>query len=164
VLSTDFLKISYRYLTKEDLPFILEIEESSNPHPWSKRNFLDCLERGHYSLLQLVDEKPTGFAIQSVSLNEAHLLNIGIHPDYRRRGLGEDLLEQILYSSKTMGCSRILLEARVSNEVAISLYRHKGFKKLAIRKGYYKLDKEREDAIIMFKNLKYTWKNYFSED
>ena len=154
MLNNEFSTTSYRYLSIEDLDFILNIEESSNPHPWTRRNFLDCLEREHYSLLQLYNGMPSGFAIQSISLDEAHLLNIGIHSDFRQKGLGSDLLDKILLASESLGCLRTLLEARKSNNRAISLYLSKGFKKLSIRKGYYKLDQEREDAIVMVKNLK----------
>ena len=81
--------------------------------------------------------------------------------NYRRIGLGEDLLEQILYASQTLGCLRIFLEVRKSNLTAISLYQKRGFKKLSIRKNYYKLDKSREDAIVMSKNIRNSWKNSF---
>ncbi|MDG2061179.1 MAG: ribosomal protein S18-alanine N-acetyltransferase [SAR86 cluster bacterium] len=160
MINKDKKEISYRYVTSEDLPFLIEVEESSNPHPWTKGNFEDCLERNHYCLLQLYNDKPTGFAIQSIALDEAHLLNIGISEEYRRIGLGGDLLDQILFASKAMGCLRIILEVRKSNIGAISLYESQGFKNLSLRKDYYKLGPKREDAIIMTKKLKKTWKNY----
>ena len=161
MLNNDLLELTYRYLTKDDLSFVLSIEESSNPHPWTKTNFLDCLEKGHYCILQLYNDKPSGFAIQSIAIDEAHLLNIGVDINYRRIGLGVDLLEQILYASQTLGCLRIFLEVRKSNLTAISLYQKRGFKKLSIRKNYYKLDKSREDAIVMSKNIRNSWKNLF---
>ena len=153
--------IGYRYMTDEDLEEILEIEISSNPHPWSMKNFIDCLQRDYYCLIQEFNKETSGFAIQSTSLEEAHLLNIGIKKKFRRKGLGVDILNQIIIFSESIGCRRVFLEVRISNTKAINLYEKKGFKKADMRRNYYQLGDGREDALIMTKQLKKDWKNYF---
>ncbi len=152
--------ISYRYMTEEDLEDILEIEISSNPHPWTEKNFLDCIQRDYYCLIQEFNQKISGFAIQSTSLEEAHLLNIGIKEKFRRKGLGVDILNQVIIFSESISCRRVFLEVRVSNTKAISLYEKEGFQKVDIRKNYYRLGDGREDALIMTKKLKKDWKDF----
>ena len=129
----------YRYMRKSDIEIILDIERSSNSYPWTKKNFLDCLEKNYYCLVQEIQNEVSGFAIQSIAIDESHLLNIGVKKNYRRKGFGEEILNQIILSSKVMGCKKIFLEVRISNIRAIKLYEKKGFRNIDIRKNYYKL-------------------------
>ena len=76
----------------------------------------------------------------------------------RRRGLGKEVLNQAIHVSKEMGSRKMLLEVRPSNFAAINLYRNEGFKKLSIRKDYYKTHEGREDALVMVKPLGRSWK------
>ena len=57
-----------------------------------------------------------------------------------------------------MGCKKIFLEVRVSNSPAIELYNKTGFKRVSIRKNYYRLPDGREDALVMSKRLKKPWR------
>tara|TARA_B100001765_G_C19498386_1_gene337900 strand:- start:1118 stop:1579 length:462 start_codon:yes stop_codon:yes gene_type:complete len=151
-------------MRKSDIEIILDIERSSNPHPWAKKNFLDCLERDYYCLVQEIQKEVSGFAIQSIAIDESHLLNIGIKKKYRRKGFGEEILNQIILFSKVMGCRKIFLEVRISNIRAIKLYEKEGFRKVDIRKNYYKLREGREDALIMVKRLRDNWKTLLFGD
>ena len=75
-------------MEEDDLKAVLEIERASNPVPWSEKNFLDCLKKDYYCLIQEYQGKFSGFSITSFSLDEAHLLNIGVASRFRKRGLG----------------------------------------------------------------------------
>jgi len=143
--------VNYRYMSETDIEVSRDIEINSNPVPWTEKNFLDCLRKDYYCLVQEVDQEVSGFAIQNISLNESHLLNIGIKEMFRNRGLGQELLEQIVHASKSMGCKKIFLEVRVSNNQAIGLYNKTGFKKVSVKKNYYRLPDGREDALVMSK-------------
>ena len=100
-------QLDYRYMTELDLEAVLEIERLSNPFPWTQQNFIDCLRRDYYCLIQTHSDGVSGFAIQSIALDEAHLLNIGVSSNKRRQGLGSDLLEKIIYASEAMGSNKI---------------------------------------------------------
>ena len=154
-------QLDYRYMTESDLEAVLKIETSSNPFPWTKQNFIDCLRRDYYCLIQTHSDGVSGFAIQSIALDEAHLLNIGVSSSKRRQGLGTDLLEKIIYASEAMGSDQIFLEVRASNAAATSLYLDFGFKQIGVRKDYYRLPEGKEDALLMSKSLKKDWKNRF---
>ena len=151
------LDTNYRYMTESDIGVTREIEIKANPMPWTQKNFTDCLSNGYYCLIQEVNQEVSGFAIQTISLQEAHLLNIGIREKFRNKGLGQDLLNQIVLASKEMGSKKISLEVRVSNKAAIELYNKSGFKKLSLKKNYYGLPDGREDALIMGKRLRKAW-------
>ena len=143
--------VNYRYMSETDIEVSRDIEINSNPVPWTEKNFLDCLRKDYYCLVQEVDQEVSGFAIQNISLNESHLLNIGIKEMFRNRGIGQELLEQIVHASKSMGCKKIFLEVRVSNNQAIGLYNKTGFKQVSVKRNYYRLPDGREDALVMSK-------------
>ena len=150
----DIVEINYDYLEEKDIDRVVAIEEESNPVPWTIKNFRDCIEKGYYSLVLKEDNKVIGFAILSVSTEESHLLNIGLTSLKRGRGLGRELLEKMIMAAEVMGSKKIFLEVRISNVIAIDLYKASGFKEVGLRKKYYRLKEGREDAILMSKSLK----------
>ena len=150
----DIVEINYDYLEEKDIDRVVAIEEESNPVPWTIKNFKDCIEKGYYSLVLKEDNKVIGFAILSVSTEESHLLNIGLTSLKRGRGLGRELLEKMIMAAEVMGSKKIFLEVRISNVIAIDLYKASGFKEIGLRKKYYRLKEGREDAILMSKSLK----------
>ena len=150
----DIVEINYDYLEEKDIDRVVAIEEESNPVPWTIKNFKDCIEKGYYSLVLKEDNKVIGFAILSVSTEESHLLNIGLTSLKRGRGLGRELLEKMIMAAEVMGSKKIFLEVRISNVIAIDLYKASGFKEVGLRKKYYRLQEGREDAILMSKSLK----------
>ena len=60
----------------------------------------------------------------------------------------------MVIAAEVMGSKKIFLEVRISNEVAIDLYKKMGFKEIGLRRNYYRLREGREDAILMSKTLK----------
>ena len=88
--------MDYSYLDQSHLDSILEIENESNPFPWTEGNFKDCLDKGYYSLALEDKNKFIGFAIMAISTDESHLLNIGINKNERGMGYGEKLLKKMI--------------------------------------------------------------------
>ena len=147
-------EVQYDYFGEQDIDIALDIERESNPFPWTVKNFKDCIEKGYYSLVLKEGMKVIGFAILSVSTEESHLLNIGLTASKRGQGLGKELLEKIIMAAEVMGSKKIFLEVRISNVIAIDLYKTSGFKEIGLRKNYYRTKEGREDAILMSKSLK----------
>ena len=147
-------EVEYDYFEEQDIDIALDIERESNPFPWTLKNFKDCIEKGYYSLVLKEGMKVIGFAILSVSTEESHLLNIGLTASKRGQGLGKELLEKIIMAAEVMGSKKIFLEVRISNVIAIDLYKKLGFKEIGLRKNYYRTKEGREDAILMSKSLK----------
>lgn len=142
-----------RAMSVEDLPAVLAIEEAAYEFPWTLAIFRDCLRVGY---LCQVYEGPNGIighGVLSVAAGECHVLNICIHPDYQRRGLGRALVEFLLDIVRTKGARVALLEVRPSNIAAYRLYTGLGFDEIGIRKNYYPAAKGREDAILLARDL-----------
>tara|TARA_Y100001970_G_scaffold177901_1_gene216763 strand:+ start:57 stop:539 length:483 start_codon:yes stop_codon:yes gene_type:complete len=148
------MSLEYKYLDYSKISSLLEIEEESNPYPWTELNFKDCLERGYYSLALEEEGLFVGFAIMAISSEESHLLNIGIKKEKRRLGLGEKLLRKMIIAAEVMGSKKIILEVRITNKSAYKLYEKLGFEEIGTRKNYYRLPEGREDAFVMSKSLK----------
>jgi [ribosomal protein S18]-alanine N-acetyltransferase len=81
------------------------------------------------------------------AVGEAHISTIAVHPDWRGRGLGEALLASMLKLGMALGAKESVLEVRISNQIAIGLYRKYGYKVLTRRKRYYR--DNNEDAWLM---------------
>ena len=158
--------MDYSYLDQSHLASILEIENESNPFPWTEGNFKDCLDKGYYSLALEDKNKFIGFAIMAISTDESHLLNIGINKNERGMGYGEKLLRKMIIAAEVMGSRKIILEVRLSNKTAYQLYKKLGFEEIGIRKKYYRLPDGREDAYVLSKSLKQDLisKFFFSSD
>ena len=95
----------------------------------------------------VVDGRPVGYAGMWLVLDEGHITNVAIHPDYRGRKLGEKLMRALIQLAADTSLSWMTLEVRRSNVVAQSLYRKLGFIDVGYRKRYYADNKE--DALIM---------------
>ena len=158
--------MDYSYLDQSHLDSILEIENESNPFPWTEGNFKDCLDKGYYSLALEDKNKFIGFAIMAISTDESHLLNIGINKNERGMGYGEKLLKKMIIAAEVMGSRKIILEVRLSSKTAYQLYKKLGFEEIGIRKKYYRLPEGREDAYVLSKSLKRDLisKFFFSSD
>jgi ribosomal-protein-alanine N-acetyltransferase len=89
-----------------------------------------------------------GFAGLWLMVDEAHITTIAMHPDYRRRGLGELMLVHLIEIAYSIGAKWVTLEVRVSNYNAQNLYRKYGFREAGLRHKYY--SDNQEDALIMW--------------
>ena len=89
-----------------------------------------------------------GFAGLWLMVDEAHITTIAMHPDYRRRGLGEFMLVSLIDIAYSIGAKWVTLEVRVSNYTAQNLYRKYGFREAGLRHRYY--SDNQEDALIMW--------------
>jgi ribosomal-protein-alanine N-acetyltransferase len=137
----------------EDIDEVMEVEHSSFTVPWTKESFYYELEKNHFAhyLVVVVNEKIAGYCGCWIILDEAHVTNIAVLPQYRGRGFGESLLSKMMDIARKLGTKKMTLEVRVSNMPAQSLYKKLGFQKGGIRKGYY--TDNQEDALIMWVNL-----------
>jgi [ribosomal protein S18]-alanine N-acetyltransferase len=89
-----------------------------------------------------------GFAGLWLMVDEAHITTIAMHPDHRRRGLGELLLVSLMDIAYSISAKWVTLEVRVSNSTAQNLYHKYGFREAGVRRRYY--SDNQEDALIMW--------------
>lgn len=146
-------RTSIRDMTHDDLSMVSDIERRSYAFPWSHGVFRDCLLAGYQTIVLVRGDTVAGYGVLSVAAGEAHILNICVEPDFRSRGYGEKLLDEMLFRARAASVRQIFLEVRPSNERAIALYRKKGFHQVANRPAYYQAQEGREDAAVLVKKL-----------
>lgn len=137
-----------------DLLPVLAIERVSYDFPWSEGIFRDCLRMGYSSwvVTNTLDEI-MGYALMSYAMDEAHILNICVAPEYRREGIGDYLLQHLMIQARQREVEWVLLEVRKSNDAAIALYERAGFHEIGERRNYYPALRGREDALVLGQRL-----------
>lgn len=138
-----------RPISVPDLEQILEIEQASYRTPWTSSDFLREITYNQMAYYYLVEagERIAGFIGMWLVVDEAHITNIAVSPDFRRQGVGEKLLLFALEMAAQNGARCAILEVRVSNARALNLYLKHGFRYVGLRKTYYR-DND-EDAFLM---------------
>jgi ribosomal-protein-alanine N-acetyltransferase len=145
--------IHIRNLKVEDAEEVAALDALCFAAAWSKESF-EYEARDNPLAYYLVAEAEEGDIVGYVGvwhiLNEGHITNVAVHPDMRKRGLGDKLISELIARSNVAGMKRYTLEVRVSNQTAINVYRKFGFVEAGIRKNYY--EDNSEDALIMWKD------------
>lgn len=149
-------EVIIRPMIASDIEQIVEIEKACFPSPWSAHAFeceLNDNQFAHYLVATLSDDESKILAYGGVwtIIDEGHVTNIAVLPEYRGRKLGEILMMNLIAIAVANHVERMTLEVRASNIAAKNLYEKFGFKTEGVRKGYY--IKPKEDALIMWANL-----------
>ncbi|MCL2517112.1 MAG: ribosomal protein S18-alanine N-acetyltransferase [Oscillospiraceae bacterium] len=129
-----------------------EIERACFSDPWSRSAF----ENLNGFVVYVADRGDSAhifaYIILTHVLDEGQIINIAVHPDYRRMGIANALIEKVLEYSRVNGIKLLMLEVRESNAAAIKLYEKFGFREVGRRKRYYK--NPIEDALLMDMEVK----------
>lgn len=142
-----------RVFSDTDLADLLAIEQLTQPFPWSEDIFVRCWKVGYLGWVAEIEGKVVAFVLMSIQVGEGHILNLCVHPDYQRRGIGGQLVDHALNIAKEKGAGMGFLEVRRSNISAIALYHKLGFVQISDRKNYYPAQDGREDALVFAKDL-----------
>jgi ribosomal-protein-alanine N-acetyltransferase len=135
---------------KEYIDEILSIEELSFHDPWSKDSMEKELQNSFARYLVVKSSgKVIGYGGMWLILDEGHITNVAVHPDFRGIGAGNLILKSLIELGKIESIIALTLEVRSSNNVAQNLYYKYGFLLEGIRKGYYA--DNNEDALILWK-------------
>lgn len=132
------------------LPQVLEIERRAYEFPWTDTIFKDCLKAGYSAWVLAGDDgRLAGYALMSMAVDEAHVLNLCVDPNHQRSGHGLVLLKHVMKLARAAQASIVLLEVRKSNKAALKLYEGIGFARIGVRKAYYPARDGREDALVL---------------
>jgi [ribosomal protein S18]-alanine N-acetyltransferase len=141
--------VTIREMKESDLEETLAIEKASFADPWSRRLFKETLSFPHSVNFAL--QGATGALLGYINFyligDEAHMLNLAIHPDWRKKGLAAHLLNHTIDFLKRKNAAHFFLEVREGNLDAIRLYSKFGFEHIGRRKRYYV--ETNEDALVM---------------
>ena len=152
-------KFKIEKMTLASLDEVMTIEALAyGQHHWSRDSFVAEINNqiSNYSCATNKENRIVGYLGLWKIIDEAHITNLAVHPDFRRKGVAKLLLFYLFYQCYKEKIKYLTLEVRVSNEGAINLYESFGFKSLGVRKKYYQ--NNNEDALIMWSE------NIFSEN
>jgi len=136
-------------MREQDLEEVLAIENAIYTHPWTRGNFADSLRAGYECRTLRLGRELIGYFVLMVAAGEAHLLNLSIAASHQRIGHGSRLLREAGGLARKLGARSLFLEVRPSNRAAQGLYTRFGFRKIAVRRGYYPAHTGREDALVL---------------
>lgn len=136
-----------------DLDALIELEQLCFDYNWTREQFLMGLERGVYKILGIKkDGILSGYIAFSLIEDEMEILNLAVHPEYRKQGLASRLLEQAFEVCRKNKIAKSFLDVKISNIAAIELYKKFGYNKIGVRKKYYPDTKE--DALLFRHDFK----------
>ncbi len=137
-------------MTEADLDEVMAIEKRSFAAPWSGRLFRETLAfplSVNFVARKKVDNSMIGYANFYLIKDEAHMLNIAVAPESRKKGRAGELLGHAIQALRGRGAEEFFLEVREGNADAINLYRKFGFRMVGRRRRYYV--ETNEDALVM---------------
>ena len=137
-------------MTAEHVPQVAALEAICFHDPWSEKSVASELTNPlSLWLVALEGDRVTGYVGSQSVMGESDMMNVAVHPDYRRRGIAEQLCLGLVEALKEKGNHCLTLEVRASNDPAKALYEKLGFQQVGLRKNYYRNPKE--DACILRK-------------
>lgn len=143
--------IIIRTATRADLDALLALERCCYRFPWSRRQFIDEFDNPVATIeIALVEGQIAGYLCSWLICGELQIQNLATSPDFRRRGIGQMLVEYVINRSRREGLSSAWLEVREDNQAAIKLYLSCGFELQGRRKKYYQ---DGMDALLLGKHF-----------
>lgn len=137
-------------MTQAHVAAVAELEKLCFSDPWSEKSVAGELTNPLSLWLVALDgDRAVGYVGSQTVLNETDMMNIAVHPDFRRQGIAGALVSALVSALRVRGSRRLTLEVRASNTPARRLYEEFGFDKIGLRKNYYR--NPREDALILRK-------------
>lgn len=140
-------------VSAEYIPQIEEIERECFSRPWTAEQLSGQMRNAQHEFIAAVDDgKVLGYVGLMYVLDEGYISNVAVHPEARRQGIGDALIDALAVKAKELELAFLTLEVRESNAPAIALYAKHGFHPVGKRKNYY--DAPKEDAVLMTCYLK----------
>ena len=137
-------------MKQEHVSQVAALEKVCFSDPWSENSVAyELTNKLAYWLVALEGDTVVGYIGSQTVMEETDMMNVAVHPDYRRKGIAEALVNGLVEALKERGSHCLTLEVRASNEPAKSLYEKLGFSQIGRRPNYYR--NPREDALILRK-------------
>lgn len=145
--------VKIRRMTWLDVEEVTQVEEASFSIPWTKEAFMNEMLRNEQAIyfVAVHDKRVVGFVGVWQIVDEGHITNIAVLPEFRGQGIGNQLLAELVAFAKSKGLVGLTLEVRVSNVGAQKLYEQFGFMQAGRRRRYYQ--DNNEDAYIYWAKL-----------
>jgi ribosomal-protein-alanine N-acetyltransferase len=135
-------------MIRRDMPEVLQTEQLSFEFAWTEEDFLRCLrQRNCIGMVAEQGEKVVGFMIYELHKAKLHILNFAVHSDWRRHGVGAQMVAKLISKLSSHRRTRITLEVRETNLPAQLFFSRQGFRAVKVLRSYY--EDSGEDAFLM---------------
>ena len=165
-------QVRFEPMQPDRLEAVLQVEQRAYAQPWSRTHFEDALHSGYQAQMLVApldsmqpDETNIpgpglatetaglvvlGYFVAMQGVDEVHLLNITVAPEFQGQGWARVLLDALDIWARGQAAQWLWLEVRVNNLRALRVYEAHGFRRMGLRKAYYPTPHgPREDAIVM---------------
>ena len=142
------VRVHIRWMIRRDMPEVLAIEHASFEFPWCEEEFLRVLrQRNCIGMVAEYGERVVGFMIYELHKNKLHVLDLATHPEFRRQGVGHQMIGKLVGKLSSHRRTRIALYVRETNLAAQLFYRVQGFRAVEVAREHYQ--DTGEDAFVM---------------
>lgn len=132
------IRVGIRWHVPRDLPAILAIEAASFPVPWSEQEFRRVRrQRCNICLVAEWYDRVLGFMLFTLHPRRLHVLNFAVHPDYRRRGVGAQMVAKLTSKLTTHRRSRIVMDVSEGNLAGQLFFKAQGFRAIGILRDHF---------------------------
>jgi ribosomal-protein-alanine N-acetyltransferase len=142
------VRVHIRWMIRRDMAEVLDIERASFEFPWFEEDFIRCLrQRNCIGMVAEHGERVVGFMIYELHKTRLHILNFAVATEFRRRGVGRQMLEKLVGKLSSQRRTRITLEVRETNLPAQLFFKSALFRAVTVLRAYY--EDSPEDAYLM---------------
>ena len=134
-------------LSREHIGDVARLEQECFVEPWSEKSLEMLLADSGFGIVALIDGKVVGYGGVMIALDEGQITDVAVSGEYRRRGIGMEIVKAMTAESKKRGLATLYLEVRESNRAARELYLACGFEECGMRKNFYR--RPTEAAVLM---------------
>lgn len=142
------VQVQIRWMIRRDMVEVLQIERESFEFHWTEEDFLCCLrQRNCIGMVAEAEGQVVGFMIYELHKTRLHILNFAVASDFRRLGVGQQMVDKLIGKLSQQRRKEITLEVRETNLPAQLFYQHQDFVAVGVLRDHYE-DSE-EDAYVM---------------
>ena len=142
------VRVHIRWMIRRDMAEVLAIEAESFEFPWLEEDFIRCLrQRNCVGMVAEHDERVVGFVIYELNKTRIQVLDFAVAAEYRRRGMGSQMVAKLIGKLSNQRRTRIAIEVRETNLPALLFFRANGLRAVSVLRDYYK--DTPEDAYVM---------------
>ncbi len=142
------VRVHIRWMIRRDMPEVLLTEQESFEFAWTEEDFLRCLrQRNCIGMVAEQGERVVGFMIYELHKQKLHILNFAVHPQFRRYGVGGQMVSKLISKLSSHRRTRITLEVRETNLPAQMFFRAQNFRAIKVLRAFY--EDSGEDAFLM---------------
>jgi ribosomal-protein-alanine N-acetyltransferase len=157
------IRVRIRYMIRRDMPAVLAIEAQVFEFPWLEDDFIRSLEqRNCIGMVADYEDRVVGFMLYELHKSRIHVLNFAVTDDFRRCGVGSQMIVKLSAKLSPQRRTCIILEVRETNLAAQLFFRENGFRAVSVLRDHF--DDTPEDAYIMQRRVAYSDASALMED